>query len=474
MFKSIKIKIIIWCLIIFSVVFAGLELLLYYELERVAIGFIDDHMESEVELLASILKVEESHGKLEHELQELSVSAKGEYAVKLSGHYYQIVSPRGKILSRSPSLGLANARLPMLVPTEGQFNYATITGPKGEPLRIASKAIHFDEERLIFVAGDTLEGTYKLLNSFRRIVLIIYPIAFILSAAGILFITGWALVPLKFFSAKISQITEENLYERIEEGKTPMELKPLAASFNTMLGRLEKSFERRKHFLSDASHELRTPTAVIKSYCDVVLGRERSAEDYRKALEKIATTVNRMRDIINRILVVSRLDGRTLEFNYVRVDIKETLSDVLRLVEPSALCNKVTVNLQGPSITIHGDLEGITEVFSNLVENAIKYNRPGGRVDITIGKADGFAVVTVADTGMGVSEKDRKRIFERFFRADLSRGVTVGTGLGLSIVKAIVEAHGGRIELESELGSGSTFRVFLPIERAVDKSTAEA
>ena len=115
--------------------------------------------------------------------------------------------------------------------------------------------------------------------------------------------------------------------------------------------------------------------------------------------------------------------------------------------------NKVTVNLQGPNITIHGDLEGITEVFSNLVENAIKYNRPGGRVDISIEKADGFAVVTVADTGIGVSEKDRKRIFERFFRADLSRGVTVGTGLGLSIVKAIVEAHGGHIELESELGS---------------------
>ncbi|MFQ5441156.1 MAG: ATP-binding protein [Thermodesulfobacteriota bacterium] len=465
MFNSIKLKIIVWCLVIFSLVFAGLEFILYYELENVAIGFIDDHLVSEVNLLSSILKVEESHGQLETELAELSASAKGEYAVKLSGHYYQIVSPRGKILSRSPSLGLADAHLPVLVPTEGQFNFATIQGPNNEPLRVISRAVDFSNERLVFVAADTLEGTFQLLKSFRRIVLIVYPVIFVLSAVGIFIITGWALVSLRFFSDKISHITEENLFERINEEKSPYELRPFASSFNTMLSRLEASFERRRHFLSDASHELRTPTTVIKSYCDVTLGKQRSAEAYREALEKVSKTVNRMKNIINRILVISRFDAGIMEYKPVRIDLKDILADVVTLVEPAALSMDVDISLHGPNINIHGDMEGVTEVFTNLVENAVKYNRAGGRVEIYTAAVEDYAEVTVKDTGIGMSAKDMKKIFERFYRADVSRGVTVGTGLGLSIVKSIIERHGGTIEVTSERGVGSTFKVTLPLDK---------
>jgi len=461
MFKSIKLKIIIWFLAIFSIVFAGLELFLYYELEDVAIGFVDDHMRSEVDFLASILKVEEEHGQLEYELVEISQAATGEYAEKLSGHYYQIVSSEGEVLARSPSLALADAELPIL-PSTKEASFQTIVGPNKEPLRVMTRTTDFSIGPLVFIAGDSLKEPYKLLGSFRRIVLFVYPVVFFVCGMGIFIITGWALAPLKKFSTEISHITEENLDERVGEEETAVELKPMASSFNTMLSRLEASFERRKQFLSDASHELRTPTSIIKSYCDVTLGRDRTPEEYRTAIRKIGDTVNRMVELINRILVISRLDAKAIELKPVRIDLKEVIKDVLRLMESSAEKREIKIHTEGGEVNIRGDREGITEVFTNLVGNAIKYNKDGGTVWIRTGREDKMASVEVEDTGIGIPGEELDKIFQRFYRVDSSRGVTVGTGLGLSIVRSIVEAHGGKIEVKSEPGKGSSFKVLLP------------
>jgi heavy metal sensor kinase len=316
---------------------------------------------------------------------------------------------------------------------------------------------------LIFQAGDTLEDTYKLLRSFRRIVLAISPFAFIVCGIGVFIVSSWALATLKAFTSKVSQITEENLFERLPEKGVARELKPLASSFNTMLTRLEGSFTRQRQFLSDASHELRTPTTIIKSFCDVTLGRERSSGDYKEAIRKISDTVNRMCDIINRILVISRLDSKTIEFKPVRIDLNEVLKDVIKLVEQSAQNRGIRISLSGGHTTIKGDREGVTEVFTNLVENAIKYNRQNGSIDISIEERDGFGVVRVSDTGIGIPQSELDKIFDRFYRVDASRGVTVGSGLGLSIVKTIVEAHGGRVLVESLLGQGSAFTVAMPL-----------
>jgi len=231
-----------------------------------------------------------------------------------------------------------------------------------------------------------------------------------------------------------------------------------------MLGRLEESFSKQKQFLSDASHELRTPTSIIKSFCDITLGRERSSREYRDALKKVSESVNRMCDIINRILVISRMDSKTIQFKPVRIDLMDLMSDVKKLIGQSALHKGVTLGLGGTGVAIKGDREGLTEVFTNIVENAVKYNRPGGSVDITVNEFLGNAVVRIEDTGIGIPENEMEKIFDRFYRVDASRGVTVGSGLGLSIVKTIIEAHGGKIEVRSQYGKGSTFTVSLPIK----------
>ncbi len=461
MFNSIKLKLVIWFLVVFSVFFTGMEIFLYVRLENLVVSLTDEHLKSEIQMLANLMTVEEEHGQIEMELAELSMAASGVYAEKLSGHYYQIVASDGRVLVRSPSLSLGNATLPVMQGTPKAV-YTSIVGPKDHEMRLVTQSFKFSIDTLTFQAAESFEESNRFLSSFRNIVLAIFPAVFIICGFGVFVMAGWALRPLKSFTAKVGQITEENLSERIEERGVPAELKPLAYNFNTMLGRLEGSFSKQKQFLSDASHELRTPTSIIKSFCDVTLNKERSAADYKEAIRRVGDTVNRMCDIINRILVISRLDSKTIRFNPSRMDLMDLMKDVLKLIEPSSTSKGIRITLDGKGAIIRGDREGLTEVFTNIVENAIKYNKPGGAVDISVSEFGGRAVVTVEDTGIGIPEGEIERIFDRFYRVDASRGVTVGSGLGLSIVKTIVEAHGGRIEVKSELGKGTAFKVLLP------------
>lgn len=463
MFNSIKLKLVILFVVVFSLFFAAIEVFIYYKLEEVTLHLADEHLQSEIDALANLMAIEEAQGQMESELAELAAAVTGVYSEKLSGHYYQITSVEGVVIVRSPSLWLGDATLPIVHNSSAEPDFRTVIGPGGDPLRLVSQSFDFSIGRLTVQAGDTLEDTYEVLGSFRNIVLYIFPVVFVVCGIGVFIVTGWALRTLKVFTSKAGQITGENLNERLEEKDVAAELQPLAASFNTMLGRLEESFNRQKQFLSDASHELRTPTSIIKSFCDVTLGRERNAADYKEALGKIGSTVNRMCDIINRILVVSRLDTRTIQLKHENMDLMYMMKDVVKLIEPSAQSKGVNMKLTGSSVTVKGDREGIMEVFTNLVENAIKYNRPDGSIDIDVGGSAGEAVVSVRDTGIGIPLEEKERIFDRFYRVDASRGVTVGSGLGLSIVRAIIEAHGGHVEVESEPGSGSTFTVYLPM-----------
>jgi heavy metal sensor kinase len=462
MFNSIKFKLIIWSLVLFALVFTGLELVLYYKLEGVAIGFVDKHISSEVGMLASLAATEEKHGELETELYEITGAAAGEYAEKLSGQYFQVLSHDGNIVTNSPSLYLANATLPIVV-ADSKGVYHIVEGPNGTPIRLFSKAFEFDAGTYIFQAGDTLEDTYLLLNSFRKIILMAYPLVFLVCGLGVFIVTRLALGPLKLFSKKVGEITEEKLGERVDTSSMCTEVRPLAESFNVMLGNLENSFDKQKQFLSDASHELRTPTSIIKSYCDVILGRNRTEEEYRAAITKMGGAVNRLSEIINRLLVISRLDSKTVQLELRDVDVFAVTTGVVKLLEGAAETKGIGLRLTGSDVSVRGDREGLTEVFTNLVENGVKYNESGGRVDVSVAREGDDVVVVVKDTGIGISAENQAKVFDRFYRVDSSREQTVGSGLGLAIVSSIIVAHGGRLELESTEGVGSTFKVYLPV-----------
>ncbi len=465
MIDSIKLKLITWFLAVFTIIFTSLGFFLYYELKEIVMSSLDEHMHSEVTFLAGILASEAEQGNLEEGVAEITMAASGSYSVALSGHYYQILDDKGNILGRSPSLFLADKSLKVVdeIPYEPIFE--TNEGPTEDEHRMVSRAFEFSGRILIFQASDSLEESYRILRSFRNRILITLPLIYLICVSGIYCISKFALKTLNVFSNQVGRITARRLDERVDEENIDQELRPVAKSFNTMLSRLEKAFARQREFLSDASHELRTPTSVIKSRCDVTLRRERSAEDYRSAIVTIKETSARMTSIIERILDASRIESKIFSMKMSQADLSALISEAVKLIEPSAVVQDVRVNFTstGRSV-VRCDRERISEVFVNIIENAVKYNRHGGSVEIEIGREENFTVVTVADTGIGVLEEEKEKIFERFYRVDKSREVVPGTGLGLSIVKAIVESHRGRIEFESVFGKGSTFKVYLPMD----------
>ncbi len=462
MLTSIKSRLILWFLTVFSVVLIGLGFFLDYQLSDIVIDSVDSHLNSEAQFIAGLLHVEQQQGPIETELLEFSQAAVGQYSVALSGHYYQIVSPDGRLLVRSPSLSIPNASLPIEAASLNPA-YKTIVGPKKVPLRLLNQSFQLASGILTVQTAESLKESYKLLGSFRKILLIVFPAFFVLSGIGIWMMIDLSLRPLEIFSGQLGQITEKNLNERMDERRTVKELRPLAISFNTMLGRLGKAFSKQRRFLSDASHELRTPASVIKSQCDVTLSKARTPDEYHEALRAIAGAADRMTDLIHRILEVSRLDSQPFISMQAEFNIMDGLQNVIKLLSPSASSRGIEIRLHGRPVTVEGDPEKLTEVFLNIVDNAVKYNRPGGRVDIDVSVQENWAVVTVTDTGIGLTDPEREKIFDRFYRVETSRSVVPGSGLGLSIARAVVEAHHGRIEVDSELEKGSRFRVFLPI-----------
>lgn len=456
MFSSIKGKLITWIILTLAILFISLGLYLREELKEIIINSVDNHLHSEVQLLASLVSSEES----EH--MEISEADSGEYSLPLSGHYYQLSTPEGKIISRSPSLAIVDTRLP-LVKVDGSPSFTEITGPGKNRLRMLSQRFTTDAGVLIIQAAETLEEPYHLIDEFRETLLILFPVLFLISVTGIVIITGSALSRLGRFSGEVGEITEKRLDSRLEESGLEHELLPLASAFNDMMDRLENSFEKQGQFLSDASHDLRTPTSVIKSHCDIILKKEREPEAYIEALQKIRKSSERMSVIISRILEVARLDSKGFYLERSDFDVLALLDDTVNMLEPKAREKDVAITINGESISISADREKIFEAVTDLIENAIKYNREGGTVDVALKRDKNELKIRVSDTGIGIAEDEHEKVFDRFYRTDTSRGITEGAGLGLSIVKAIIDAHGGSIELNSSIGDGSCFTLALPL-----------
>ena len=242
------------------------------------------------------------------------------------------------------------------------------------------------------------------------------------------------------------------------------ELTALGDEFNDLITRLKISEEKRSRFVSDASHELKTPLASIKLLSDSILQNNMGPETIREFVADIGNEAERLNRMSQKLLTLSRIDGQT-NTAYEITYIAPTIERVMRMISVFALESNVAVtsDIQG-DYTILIIEDDLYQVVFNLVENAIKYNRRGGSVTITLQKSDDNAVLQVVDTGTGIPEESLSYIFERFYRVDKARSrSTGGSGLGLSIVRNIVERNGGQIRVKSSVGKGTAFEITFPI-----------
>jgi heavy metal sensor kinase len=294
---------------------------------------------------------------------------------------------------------------------------------------------------------------------------------FVAAGAGILLLGlaggGWlatrAIRPIEEISATAQRIAAGDLSQRIDVADTESELGRLAGVLNSTFARLESVFEQQAQFTADASHELRTPVTVVLMETQRALARERTAEDYREALEACQRAAQRMRKLTESLLELARLDAGVEPMKREETDLGRIAAECVELVRPLAEEYGVKVHNYPAAACCLGDAEKVTQLVTNLLTNAIHHSRPGGEVRVATNTDGTGAVLTVSDAGEGIPPEDLAHIFERFYRADKARSRGEGrNGLGLAICKAIVEAHRGTIEASSERGAGSTFTVRLP------------
>jgi two-component system OmpR family sensor kinase len=206
---------------------------------------------------------------------------------------------------------------------------------------------------------------------------------------------------------------------------------------------------------------LRTPVTVILTQTQLALSRERSPAEYRQTIEACQRASQRMRRLTESLLALARLDAGQEHIKRLHVDLASLVRECADLVQPLAADRQVTLRLEIQPVACPGDSDRLAQVLTNLITNAIQYNRPAGEVVVRAEIRDALAVIAVRDTGVGIAAEDLPRVFERFYRSDKSR-TSGGNGLGLSICQAIITAHGGTIEVASEPGSGTTFTIHLP------------
>lgn len=312
-------------------------------------------------------------------------------------------------------------------------------------------------------AADAFNST---LGTLGKTALLVLPVFVVLAAVCGYLLTRRAFAPVRQITQTAREIGEGgDLSRRIGLTGRKDEIHTLAAEFDAMFARLEQAFDREKQFTDDASHELRTPTAVILSQSEYALQNTHPQGETRAALESIHTQAARMAALLSQLLMLARADKGRQVVQREPVDLSELVEMVAETEAEQAEARNITVQTElEPGVTVQGDETLLMRLLINLTENAIRYGRPGGQVKLTLRRQDGEAVGTVEDDGIGIVPEDLDKIWQRFWQADPARSGG-GAGLGLSMVRWIAGAHGGRVTVQSEPGKGSIFTFFLPCEK---------
>jgi heavy metal sensor kinase len=305
---------------------------------------------------------------------------------------------------------------------------------------------------------------FLMRQDLRQLILIFVlglPVAVAVAGLGGYTLARRALRPIERMNERARSITAERLSDRLPVENPDDEMGRLATVFNETLGRLERSFEQMRQFTADVSHELRTPLTSIRSVGEVGLREHRDEPAYRGIIGSMLEEVDRLASLVDRLLTLSRAETGQARVSAAAFNLRALADEVTTHLGVLAEEKNQAIRVEGAPVEAYADRFVIRQAVINLVDNAIKFSPPGGRITIRVGETTDTATLDVVDTGAGIDPAARERIFDRFFRAAQAAGET-GAGLGLSLAKGAVEATGGRLTLVSSGEGGSTFRITLP------------
>ncbi|MFN8670742.1 MAG: HAMP domain-containing sensor histidine kinase [Candidatus Sericytochromatia bacterium] len=497
--KSIKNRLFLAYFLTSTFLLIILCLFLYFQIKNTILESFDKLLHSKMQMVVANLL--EERGTIDFEIAEAKLS---EYTIKNSGHYYKVIIDK-KILT-SPSLNNDNYEFKILerfyIDEETKEVFFNSKDLINQDVRIIKKILNIKNKEVTVYLGESLKDTNYLIKKLTNIFYIVIPLGiFIIEFLG-LKIAEKGLEPLEELSNKIKKINHENLNESLFLDERSEELDNIVNSFNSMLKRVDNAFETEKYILSEASHYLKTPITAIKANCDVTLKKERGITEYIETIKKIKVISNKMNKLVNDMLSQAKLDSEGLNTtSFEKISINECIKNALNFSESIALEKNITIdyifdnefktsygvsnskeewsggsapvppetpeqssevfsNKSKDNYYIKGSEERITELFLNILENSIKYNKNNGSIKISLNKINNEFQIIFSDTGIGINKDDLNNIFDRFYRA---KKINVdGTGLGLSIAKKIVDLHNGKIEVTSEIEKGTSFIITFP------------
>jgi two-component system OmpR family sensor kinase len=378
-----------------------------------------------------------------------------------------VLSPAGQIVVGSKSrIGAAERqRIEAFVRHGGKGLHTIEGGEEGDGVRIIATPISVVGTRYTVVVAGNLSEQADRLESAAHALFFGIPLALLVAALGGYLLARKSLAPVTTMSMKARQIGAETLDERIEIANERDELGFLAATLNGLLERLQISFDSQRRFMADASHELRTPIAIIQGEADVALARrDRSASDYRESIEVMQRAARKLTRIVQNLFLLARGDAGRYPITLSRFYLGEVVGDCVRGMRSVADARGVTLSC-APSddIVMVADEELIHRLVLNIVDNAVKFTPAGGTVHIGVTTSEGHCAIRVRDSGIGIAPADQSRIFERFYRGDRAQPHDGGgAGLGLPIARWIAEVHGGTLRLARSDAGGTMFEAELP------------
>jgi len=461
MFDSIRTRLTLWYVGILAAFIVAFSLIIYYAL----INTLDHDLDLRIKEIAESVKT-----AISSEAREQAAESPGDHTVsaikeaademRLKDFPFIVYGPQGDVITSTADF----ARVSDNQKNETYDDIAV----SGDPFRLYRTDLGLDHGPFILHVFHSLTEEQAMQRQLGLLFLVLVPLTLLLAGWVGYFMAKKALQPVAEMRKQAQKITASSLDERLIVKNEHDELGQLTVVMNELLARLSASFEQQKRFMADASHELRTPIAIVRGESEVALLKpDRAMDDYRQSLAVINDESQRLTKIVEDLFTLARADAGQYPLTLADFYLDELVTECSRSVRTLAAAKQITVRCDASKeMPIRADEALLRRMIMNLLDNAIKYTPPGGSVAVVWGVQDSQYRVAVSDTGEGIPSELQPRIFERFFRADKVRSRSEsdggGAGLGLSISRWIVQAHGGQLELTRSDKGGSTFTVLLP------------
>lgn len=457
--KSIRIRLTLWYAAVLTLTFGALGIGMLLAMREIVHAAADEDLRLR---LAGVQRLMERHDPA-ISIEEIRDEFREHSGLRIGGDLLQVADASGNWIFRSVSIRDYSIALPSGGPPVSRLETLNLNG---RPFRLLTSKVRVSGNDYSVQLATPVSDAYEILQRFQWLLVVAIPPMLILASLGGYWMSRRALAPVDEITRTARSISEHNMSRRLDIADTGDELERLSETFNQMMDRLEAGFKRITEFTADASHELRTPVALVRTAAELSLRRERSGAEYKEALGQILEEAQRMSALIESLMTLARMDSGAEALNLEKVDAVSILRAVCGQSDPLAEAERVRFSYDLPEETtfVNADPHAIRRLFLILIDNAIKYTPAGGQVHAGIRSFNGQALIEVQDTGIGISKDDLPHIFERFYRADKARSRQMGgAGLGLSIARWIADAHRASIHVESTPGAGSSFKVSIAL-----------